>query len=52
MPQWTKDKQGNKSDNKNRKIMKYAGNGKIDEKYDKKFYDYGLEIKSLNEFLE
>ncbi len=46
------------------KIMKYAVKGKIDEKYnnlssseikeknDKKFYDYGLEIKSLNEFLE
>ena len=51
-------------EDKIKKIMKYAGKGKIDEKYnnlssseikeknDKKFYDYGLEIKSLNEFLE
>ena len=56
-------------EDKIKKIMKYAGKGKIDEKYnnltlseikekkekeknDKKFYDWGLEIRNLKEFLE
>ena len=61
-------------EDKIKKIMKYAGKGKIDEKYnnlslseikekkekekkekeknDKKFYDCGLEIRNLKEFLE